>query len=104
MELGKAVKLMRTASGLKQKEVASRIGVTSNYVSLVEGGKREPSVSFLRKLAEILRVPVGLFFLWDEAAVGVSKQDLGQLRSILGQLQGMYLFASRRKPRRRQAT
>jgi transcriptional regulator with XRE-family HTH domain len=66
MELSNAVKLIRVASGKKQKEVAEDAGVSSNYLSLVENGKREPSVGFLRKLAKVLGVPVGLFFAWED--------------------------------------
>jgi len=100
MNLGQAMKLMRTASGLRQKEIASRLGVTSNYVSLIENGKRDPSISFLRTLARILNVPVGLFFLWDETGADSSKRGLDQLRDILARLETMYLFTSRQRVRK----
>lgn len=101
MNLGQAAKMMRTASGLRQKEVASQLGVTSNYISLVENGKREPSVSFLRGLARVLHVPVGLFFLWEETEARSSSKGVGRLRDILAQLETMYLFANQQKARRR---
>jgi len=101
MNLGRAIKLMRTASGIKQGEIATRLGVTANYISLVENGKREPSVQLLRQLAQTLRVPVGLFFLWEEAGSDPSG-SLAQLRDILAQLETMCLFANRQKsPKRR---
>lgn len=104
MNLGKATKMMRTASGLRQNEVASRLGVTANYISLVENGRREPSVSFLRELARVFNVPVGLFFLWEETKNRSSKKGVGQLRDILAQLETMYIFANRQKVRKGQAT
>jgi transcriptional regulator with XRE-family HTH domain len=97
MKLGRAIKLMRTAAGMKQKDVAAKIGVTSNYVSLVENGRREPSVSFLKQVAAILSVPVGLFFLWEEAESGPSKKGLDQVRGLLARLEAMYLFTNRRR-------
>jgi len=97
MKLGRAIKLMRTAAGMKQKDVAAKIGVTSNYVSLVENGRREPSVSFLKKVAAILSVPVGLFFLWEETESGPSEKSLDQVRSLLARLEAMYLFTNRGK-------
>jgi transcriptional regulator with XRE-family HTH domain len=103
MELGQATKMMRTASGLRQKEIASRLGVTANYVSLVENGKREPSVSFLRALAHVLNVPIGLFFLWEETKARSSKKGVSQLRDILAQLETMYVFANRQKTRKGRA-
>jgi len=64
MSIGKTIKLLRISSGLKQKELAAKLEVTPNYLSLVESDKREPSMSFLRALAEELDLPMGLF-LWD---------------------------------------
>jgi transcriptional regulator with XRE-family HTH domain len=104
MNLGTAIKLIRTSSGLKQKDVATRLGVTSNYVSLVESGNREPSVSLLKRLATIFGVPVGLFFLWEGNGPPSSKKNIDQLRHLLTQLEAMYVFANRPKPGRRSLT
>jgi transcriptional regulator with XRE-family HTH domain len=104
MNLGTAIKLIRTSSGLKQKDVATRLGVTSNYVSLVESGNREPSVSLLKRLATIFGVPVGLFFLWEGNGPSSSKKNIDQLRHLLTQLEAMYVFANRPKPGRRSLT
>jgi len=64
MSVGKTIKLLRVSSGLKQKELAAKVRVTPNYLSLVENNKREPSMSFLRALSKELDLPMGLF-LWD---------------------------------------
>jgi len=101
MELAKAIKLIRTASGLKQKEVADKLGATSNYISLVENGKREPSISFLKRLAAVLGVPVGLFFLWEQESAGRSEKSINKIRSLLARLEAMYVFASRKKIRKK---
>jgi transcriptional regulator with XRE-family HTH domain len=95
MELSRAVRLMRTASGMKQKDVARKVGVTPNYLSLVENGRREPSVSLLKGLARVLGVPIGLFFLWEEADLGPSKKGITQLRGLLARLEAMYLIGKR---------
>jgi len=97
VKLGRAIKVMRTASGIKQKDIANKIGVTPNYVSLVEAGKREPSIAFLRRIAKVIGVPVGLFFLWAESADGSSPRINPQLRTLLTELEAMYLFAKREK-------
>ncbi|HEX5423445.1 MAG TPA: helix-turn-helix transcriptional regulator [Candidatus Acidoferrales bacterium] len=105
MELGKAIKLIRTASGMKQKQIAGSLGVTSNYLSLVENGKREPSVSFLKRLADVLGVPVGLFFLWEPANTPQSQDTIEQVRGLLAALEAMRLSASQpiKRKRRRAA-
>jgi transcriptional regulator with XRE-family HTH domain len=101
MDLGRTVKLLRTASGLRQREVATKIGVTSNYLSLVENGKREPSVSFLKRLAGILNVPVGVFFLWEKPGIS-SEKGLDEVRDLVTRLEAMYVFAKRGKVTARQ--
>jgi len=103
MNLGQATRIMRTASGLKQSQIADRLGVTANYVSLVENGKREPSVSFLRQLAEIFDIPVGVFFLWEESGGESRTRGIDQLRDIVAQLEAMYVFANRGKSRKGKA-
>jgi transcriptional regulator with XRE-family HTH domain len=103
MNLGQVTKLIRTASGLRQNELAKRLRVTANYISMVENGKREPSVSFLRELARVFNVPVGLFFLWEETGMRSVKKNVDHLRDIVTQLESMYVFANRPKIRKRRA-
>jgi len=92
MTLGNAIKVMRTAAGLKQKKLADMVGVSVNYLSLVENGKREPSLSFLNRLAEALGVPTGMFFLWQEVGERqISQNRLAQIRGLLLRLEAMYL-------------
>jgi transcriptional regulator with XRE-family HTH domain len=99
MNLGQATRLIRTASGLRQNEIAKRLHVTANYISLVENGKREPSVSFLRELARVFNVPVSFFFLWEETGKS-DKRNVDHLRDIVAQLESMYVFANRPKIRK----
>jgi transcriptional regulator with XRE-family HTH domain len=63
MSVGRAAKFARVAAGIKQKDLADRLDVSRNYLSLVENNKREPSISFLRNLAGELAIPLGLLFL-----------------------------------------
>jgi len=66
MTLGNAIKLIRTACGVKQIELARSMKTSPNYISLVEKDKREPSISFLTRLAQELEVPVSMFFMCRE--------------------------------------
>lgn len=51
MKLGEALKTYR--GGRTQREVAGATGLTVNYISLVEGGSRTPSVGVLAALAKL---------------------------------------------------
>jgi transcriptional regulator with XRE-family HTH domain len=57
--LGLNVKLYRTQRNLPQKDLAEQLGVSVNYVSLIESGKRYPSLKVIFKIAEILNVSPG---------------------------------------------
>ena len=91
MTLGSAVKLIRTANGVKQRDLAKKVNVTANYLSLVEAGKREPSISFLKMLAKELKVPIAMFFLWQEPPSSISLQDeqLKELRDLIVHMQAI---------------
>ena len=78
--IGKTIKFLRIAKGLKQSDLAEQTKVSTNYISLLENDKREPSLSFLKELANILDVPVGLLFL----ELDMSKKDISpQERDLL---------------------
>jgi transcriptional regulator with XRE-family HTH domain len=85
--LGNAIKLIRTARGFSQRVLATRLKVSANYLSLIEGDKRDPSLAFLNRLAAQLKVPVAMFFVFQgEPARGVRVKDLDQLKGVLLQL------------------
>lgn len=62
MQLGKTIKLLRTNVGIKQKDLAKKLQISSNYLSLVENGKREPSISLIERMAKELDVPISYIF------------------------------------------
>lgn len=63
MDYGKALKVARAVSGLQQKELAERAGLDASYLSLIEMGKRKPSLSVITKLSKALSLPQHLFML-----------------------------------------
>lgn len=53
----------RIAKGMTQAQVAREAGVTMQYITMLEAGKRKsPSLPVLRKLAKALGVPVAELF------------------------------------------
>lgn len=48
--IGLTVRIRRFQLGFNQKELAPKLKVTPNYLSLVEHNKRTPSIKLLRKL------------------------------------------------------
>ena len=77
MSIGRNLKLIRSLRRVPQKELAKNVGVSPNYLSLIENEHREPTVPLLRKLAEALDVPITFFFLEEE-----SKEDDPEKREL----------------------
>lgn len=63
MDLGRALKVYRLMAGIRQKELARRLDTSSSYLSLVESGKRTPSLGFLSRAAQEVNVPVELLLV-----------------------------------------
>jgi transcriptional regulator with XRE-family HTH domain len=57
--LGSNLRDARKRLGLTQEQVAERSGVHATEVSRIEGGKRDPKVSTLERLAVALEAPPG---------------------------------------------
>lgn len=62
----RAVKDLREAEGWTQNQLAFHAGLATSVISQVENGKRDPSASTLKKLAEALRVNVSDLFRGEE--------------------------------------
>jgi|ERR1019366_959843 transcriptional regulator with XRE-family HTH domain len=92
MNLGSAVKLIRTARKIRQRDLAERIKVSPNYLSMLEAGRRTPSLDVLRLLAKELDVPAGLFLMWDESGrPPLRDTKLRKVRELLVRIQAIYL-------------
>jgi len=61
MDYGKALRLARALSGLQQQQLAEKAEIDSSYISLIEQGKRTPSVKFIHKLSKAIGIPPYLF-------------------------------------------
>jgi len=51
------LKKARRAAGLTQTQLANKLGKSQGYVSLLERGKRSPSMSLAKRLAKVLNLP-----------------------------------------------
>jgi transcriptional regulator with XRE-family HTH domain len=100
MDYGKALRVARAMAGLQQKEVADRAGMNSSHISLIEMGKRKPSVRAMEKLCKALGVPNHLFMLLGADANDLNIGDSDGIRRAAESL-AQVLFSN--APRRRRA-
>jgi transcriptional regulator with XRE-family HTH domain len=63
MNYGRAIKIVRTAHGLTLAQLAERVSVGTSHLSLIESGKRSPSVEVLHEIADGLETPLHLLTL-----------------------------------------
>ena len=77
MNIGRGVKEARKSKNVAQWELAHWVGITSTYLSLIENGKRKPSLEVLEKIAEQLETPLAFitFLGLESSDINVSKQE-----------------------------
>lgn len=56
-KVGKTLKNARRSLGLTQAEVADKVGISSNYYSMIERGEREsPGTKIMTAIAKVLKL------------------------------------------------
>ena len=72
MHIGLAIRIVRQTNRVKLRELAELAELSVPYLSLIEGGKREPSLGSLRRIAEALNVPADVLVVLGMAGEGSS--------------------------------
>ncbi|OGE26182.1 DNA-binding protein [Candidatus Daviesbacteria bacterium RIFCSPHIGHO2_01_FULL_41_45] len=57
-KLGKNLKQIRTAKGISQGEISRKLVVDKSFVSNIENGKTNPTLSTIAKIAKAIGVSV----------------------------------------------
>lgn len=78
MNVGRAIRWFRQRQGISQGDVASRADCSVSYLSLLENGKRDPTLSTVTRIAGALQVPVGTLFL-----VASDPTELGDIDELV---------------------
>ena len=69
MDLGNAIRLCRSRKQLTLAALSDRTGLSESYLSLLERGARDPTLSSIESISRGLEVPVSLLvFLGSDAA------------------------------------
>ncbi len=71
-----ALRDARVQAGLSQEELAGRADVSVRFISLLETGKRQPSLSALAAISAGLGMPMSALVMTVEARVATSSQDV----------------------------
>lgn len=84
MQIGSILKLIRTNKGLSQKQMADRLGISQNYLSLIEGNKKEPASDKIGHFAKALHISKEAILL---ASTDVPPELIGKAREDFLKLQ-----------------
>jgi transcriptional regulator with XRE-family HTH domain len=76
IDFGSTIKTYRRKKGLTQVALARRIGIESTYLSAIENGRREPSLTLVKQISKAVAIPAEVLF-WDaiELSDSMSSRD-----------------------------
>ena len=63
MDTGKIIKIIRTMDGISQGDLASELNISGAYLSQIENGRKEPSLSLLKDISKRFQVPLPLLVI-----------------------------------------
>lgn len=100
MEYGKAIKVARSVAGLTQRELAAKVGITPSYLSLIEAGRRSPTLPTVERIARCIGLPVHLLFLLAAEPDQLKKASKQDIAAVANTLLHLLMDLQRQKPRR----
>lgn len=68
MDFGKKIQMLRKNNNLSQESLAVILRINRNYLSRIETGKSEPSLSVLKRIVEYFKIDI-------ETLIGIKKSD-----------------------------
>lgn len=88
MDVGEKIKEERKKAGLTQSELAAKVGVASVTIGQYERGQREPRFLILKKISNVLDVPLEKLLSIDDALEIASKR-INNANELMGTLRKM---------------
>ena len=64
MNIGLSIKKMRKKKGVNQQSLSEITQITQTYLSLIENGRKTPSIAVLRQISDALNVPLPVI-IWN---------------------------------------
>jgi transcriptional regulator with XRE-family HTH domain len=93
MSLGHVLKLVRTNKGFNQKEMAELLGISQNYLSLIESEKKKPSIDRISDMAKNLKVSSdALIFASSDVPSELSLKDQKDYKRLQNNIISLLLF------------
>ena len=89
--LGSNIKAYRRDRGVSQAELAEMVDMATNYLGLIEGGKKFPSADMIERIAAALGKDTPDLFTITPVQEGWKKQILTKINNLIeGELNILY--------------
>lgn len=75
MNIGLAIKTVRTRSGMSQEHLSKTSGLSQTSISQIENGIKQPTKKTIGKLCKVLKVPEALLYI-----IGLENTDVPSSR------------------------
>jgi transcriptional regulator with XRE-family HTH domain len=84
--LASNMKFYRNQGGLSQEKLAEKVNTATNYIALIETGKRFPSLKMLEKLAKGLNIDTTELFSLNPIKMMVKKSLRAKILADIEQI------------------
>ena len=104
MNYGKAFRVARAIAGLQQRELADMAKLDPSHLSLIESGKRNPSLNAIRRVSKALNIPehvLALLASEEQDLENISQPEMARIGETLARLLIPDAGSSRSTKRRR---
>jgi len=64
--VGRKIREERKRLKLTQEELAEKADITANFLGHIERGTKRPTLDTLKKIADVLEIPMGVLFATEE--------------------------------------
>jgi len=95
MKVGRLVKSLRISFGWQQKDLAERLGISTNYLCQIETSKRIPSSGIIEQIAKEFNISKdALNFLSTDIPGELDQENAGNYRKLQENVASLLLFQS----------
>jgi transcriptional regulator with XRE-family HTH domain len=91
MNYPKAIRIARSLADLSQGQLADEAKIDRSYLSLIESGKRQPSIETIEKIAAALKIPFHLLTLLASSETDAKNATVDHIKSLAIELTKLIL-------------
>jgi len=93
MKIGKILKILRTSKGLTQNQMSKVLGISQNYLSLIEQDKKAPSAEAIANFSSSLSVSKdALILVSSDVPKELNGKDTEDFRRLQQNIFSLILF------------